>query len=154
MWYWCTQRCITNIYLKGPSKRLNNLVSGLTKTHKKARLGTNQHLYLIHAVNTAGRLSCTHQCIVIAHIAPLVSIRGLTFHPLQCVQIFLKTTTVIAEQKWNRFMWATMTHQYVSRCNRILNLYFMQTIHNFITIRQIIQMQGQYTPAINSVVQP
>jgi hypothetical protein len=51
------------------------------------------HLYLIHAVNVAGELDSTHQCIVVAGISPLAFVRGLTFHSLKSIQIFLKAAT-------------------------------------------------------------
>jgi hypothetical protein len=52
-----------------------------------------EHLYLIHAADIAGEFCTTHQCIVVGDISPLAFVRGLTFHTLQRIQIFLKTAT-------------------------------------------------------------
>jgi hypothetical protein len=52
-----------------------------------------KHLYLIHAADIAGEFDRTHQSIVVGDISPLAFVRGLAFHPLQRIQIFLKTAT-------------------------------------------------------------
>lgn len=95
------------------------------------------HLYLIHAVDTAGQLCTTHQCIVVAYIPPVVFMRGLTFHPPQCLQLSLKNNHNFNKKAWNKIQLCVFdTHHHASKYNLFHNLYYKLTVLNFIRFTQ------------------